>query len=91
MEHLFVDGLGSLSVNAGVVRMEMCVQTKVPNRDKNADKKQDTALVPACSINMPVQSFANMAVQFQGLVDKMEKDGLLKKQSPAQSGSPNFN
>lgn len=89
MEQLFADGLGALSIHNGVIRIELCINKKDPNAKGAADTK--VVLVPSCVVNIPVEGFANMVPHLQGLVEKLEKDGVLKRQDVKPSGSPTFN
>lgn len=90
MDQIFADGLGAISINSGVVRIEFCTQRKDPNAKGAADAK--VVLVPSCAVNIPIEGFANMVPHLQGLVEKLEKDGVLKRQDAQKpSGSPTFN
>jgi hypothetical protein len=93
VQQLFADGLGSLTVIGGIVRVELCTQGRAPSKAQNEGKEAQVALIPALTLNMPIDGFANMVPHFQQLLEKLEKDGILKRQHAASptSGSPNFN
>ena len=82
MQILFADGLGSVSINSGVVRLEFGVQDNSSKlKDEDSLKVHQAVMRPSCMLNIPVQEFANMIVHLQGLVEKLEKDGVLKRQA----------
>ena len=92
MQVLFADGIGEITVIAGVVRMEYFVQLK-----KGKDNST-TELRPAFSVNIPIDGFANSMAGLQNLMEKMLKDGVVKQRpgGPWVAGaltkpsSPNF-
>lgn len=80
---LFADGLYSLSIHGGNVKISFQTQ-----EGQERDKVEECA-----SIVIPVDGFANATVQMMGLLEKLEKDGIVKKgtKEPAKiSNSPNF-
>jgi hypothetical protein len=96
MQHEFIDGIGSISVAHGVVRIEALVQTRkqAPN-DGSAGKDSNSAqvaMVPTMTLNVPIDGFVKMVPALQAVIDKLVKDGVVKvSERTGESSSPNFN
>lgn len=92
MQHLFVDGLGGLTIVGGVVRVELGTQGRVPGKAVgNEGQESQLALMPTVSVNMPLEGFVGLAGHFQRFLEKLEKDGVIKRQNKESPTSPNFN
>ncbi len=71
VKNVFADVLARVQVRTGVVRMTFGTQ----------EEKQDkqTEMVETHQVIMPMDGFLNAFNVMQGIVSKMEKDGLIKK------------
>lgn len=71
VKNVFADGLARVTVRGGVVRLAFGTQ----------EEKQEgqIEMIPSHQVIMPMDGFLNAFNVMQGIVAKMEKDGLIKK------------
>lgn len=78
---LFADAITNIIVTGPLVRLELSVvDTTVPRKGDEAVK-----LRVADYVVMPIDAFANAVAMQQNVVDKLVKDGVLKKREIAQA------
>lgn len=79
---IFADAVRNISISHGVVRLELALHER--HSEKEAGELKPTALLV-----MPVEGFAGSVPGMQQVLEKLVKDGVLKKRE-ATSPSPNF-
>jgi hypothetical protein len=71
LKNIFADGLARVTVRGGVVRLTFGTQEE--------KQEGETEMTPSLQVIMPMDGFLNAFNVMQGIVAKMEKDGLVKK------------
>ena len=71
VKNIFADGLARVTVRGGVVRLTFGTQEEKQN--------EQVEMIASHQIIMPMDGFLNAFNVMQGIVTKMEKDGLIKK------------
>lgn len=81
----FADTILSVAVVGGTVRLELGVRTR---KERDAPE----TLQSTGTIVMPIDGFANSFLPLKELVEKLEKDGVIKPRQAvgAKKPSPNF-
>lgn len=71
VKNIFADGLARVTVRGGVVRLTFGTQEEKQN--------EQVEMIASHQVIMPMAGFLNAFNVMQGIVAKMEKDGLVKK------------
>lgn len=79
---IFADGIRGISVAHGVVRLQLALHER-------HSESEAGELKPTVTLVMPVEGFASTVPGMQQVLEKLVKDGVLKKREAA-SPSPNF-
>jgi len=83
MKTRFADGLARIAVRGGVVRLTFGIQEE--------KKDGQPEMHPSQQIVMPLDGFLNAFNVMQGIVAKLEKDGLVKKIENATKATAEIN
>lgn len=91
VQHLFVDGLEGITIAGGVVRVELGTQGRISEKGGGQAQNSRLTMLPCASVNIPLEGFVGLAAHFQRFLDKLEKDGVIKREIKGAVASPNFN
>lgn len=80
----FADAIVSVAVVGPTIRLELGVRSR-------KDKDSPETMQVTNTLVMPIDGFANSFIPLKDLMEKLEKDGVIKpREAAAKKPSPNF-